>query len=109
MSYWKIVVYCYVEPQRIDQVDTNAVWYREDKLFFEPTPFYVVALQNGYRVRYRLNVLWFRKVKKDESRVYKLIDYIRTHKSKYPGWVHHLNVFDKDTKQFVKQYKIDIK
>lgn len=101
MKYYKVKVFAYIEPERLNVVSLTAPWYKEGKIF--PTENYkVVALVAGWRVRYSVKVYWFRKIK--PANLLRLFRYLQTHKHKYPGWLHHANVYEAD--KFIEQIKL---
>lgn len=102
MEYLTVNVYSYVNPQRIIPVNVTTAWYREGKVL-QSNYDHVIALLDGYKVRLEVKVYKFRKVADRPLSKDKLIDYIKANRQKYPGWIHHAQVYDKRTKQH-KQY-----
>ena len=95
MAYLTINVYSYVNPQRIMPVNVNTTWYKEGKIL-ESGYSEVIALVDGYKVKYQVMVYKFRKVPDYPGAIDKLITYIRANpKTQYAGWFHHAQVYRK--------------
>lgn len=95
MEYLTINVYSYVNPQRLLPVNVNTAWYREGKVL-QSDYHEVVALVDGYKVKYQVQVYKFRKVTDSQGSIEKLVDYIkRNPDKKYRGWIHHAQVYRK--------------
>jgi hypothetical protein len=105
MEYLTINVYSYVNPQRLLPVNVNTAWYREGKIL-QSGYSEVVALVDGYKVKYQVKLYKFRKITDRPGSIDKLISYIKTNpKKQYTGWIHHAQVYRKIPGEKTGQHK----
>ena len=100
---YNVTLFCYQQPQRLDNIDcSSAEWYQEGKQILS-TYSEVRMWVDGFRTIYRVVPYKFHNVGKEQHKLDRLQAYIRKHPEKYVGIQHHLNLYDVDTKQFVKR------
>jgi hypothetical protein len=105
MEYLTINVYSYINPQRLLPVNVNTAWYREGKVL-QSDYHEVIALVDGYKVKYQVLVYKFRKIPDRPGDIDKLISYIKANtKKQYRGWVHHAQVYRKIPGEKTGQHK----
>lgn len=105
MNYLTVNVYAYVRPERLTAVNFKAAWYREGKVL-QSNYDHVIALKDGYRVKFLIMVYKFRKVPDHPGQVEKLIDMIkRNDKKTYQGWIHHAQVYQKKPGEKIGNHK----
>lgn len=94
-DYTTILVFSYVDPQPIQRVNINATWYKEKRIL-ESHYDYVIALRDGWKIRYSIVVYKFKRVKDNPVPVERLKTYLQANEQKkYRGWMHHMNVYEK--------------
>jgi len=99
----KARIFSYVNPYRLETVNKHASWYEEYKIV-ETKRFSIIALVDGWKVEYQVQVYDFHKVLDTAHKKARLINHIRNNpKGTYKGWIHHVNYYGGISKNFKEQ------
>lgn len=101
------VVFSYINPVRLDPVNTNAPYYQEKKQVYSDK-YKAIVFRDGYRVQYSYEVYKFHKVKLSREKIKAMVDYLKANpKRSYRGWLHHANFYGGISKKFQQRVDID--
>ncbi len=99
----RVTVFAYADPVRLHAVPTNNPFFENGRIIYSDK-IKAIGYQDGFKVQYAVRVYLFRKV--EERRLPVLVRYMRIHNYKYPGILHHANLYGGISKQFVKMVKL---